>query len=199
MEKMLDVICEYKLNELLLVPLILIRLVRNSLIDKYDLSHVTRFSSGAAPLSEEIIQQLQKKFPNTGFKQGYGMTESCSCVNAHSPEKFAYRYAHSGRAIVASTGVEVVEDDGTEGDVGEDGEMLARGPQVVMGYLNNENATRYTFDTEGFLHTGDRGSIDSEGMITYPIASRSSSRSKASASRPRSWRTYSSDTQKWKT
>jgi acyl-CoA synthetase (AMP-forming)/AMP-acid ligase II len=165
MEKMLDVIVEYKLSELLLVPPILIRLVRDPLVDKYDLSHVTRFSSGAAPLSEEIIQQLQKKFPNTGFKQGYGMTESCSCITAHPPEKYSYKYAHSGGAIVASTEVKIIKDDGTEGDVGEDGEVLARGPQVVMGYLNNEKATSDTFDADGFLHTGDRGAIDEEGMI----------------------------------
>ncbi|KAF2027897.1 CoA ligase-like protein [Setomelanomma holmii] len=165
MEKMLDTICEYKLGELLLVPPILIRLVRDPIVDKYDLSHVTRFSSGAAPLSEEIIQQLQKKFPNTGFKQGYGMTESCSCITAHPPEKFSYKYAHSGGAIVASTEVKIIKDDGTEGDVGEDGEVLARGPQIVMGYLNNDKATKETFDADGFLHTGDRGAIDEEGMI----------------------------------
>lgn len=165
MEKMLDVIVEYKLGELLLVPPILIRLVRDPIVDKYDLSHVTRFSSGAAPLSEEIIQLLQKKFPGTGFKQGYGMTESCSCITAHPPEKFDYKYAHSGGAIVASTEVKILKEDGTEGDVNESGEVLARGPQVVMGYLNNEQATRDTFDEDGWLHTGDQGAIDEEGMI----------------------------------
>ncbi|RMZ69502.1 4-coumarate- ligase 2 [Pyrenophora seminiperda CCB06] len=165
MEKMLDAIVEYKLPELLLVPPIIIRLVRDPIVDKYDLSHVQRFSSGAAPLSEEIIQQLQKKFPHTGFKQGYGMTESCSCITAHPPDKYSYKYAHSGGAIVASTEVKIIKDDGTEGGVGEDGEVLARGPQIVMGYLNNEKATAETFDADGFLHTGDRGSIDEENMI----------------------------------
>lgn len=165
MEKILDVIVEYQLKELLLVPPIIIRLVRDPLVDRYDLSHVVRFSSGAAPLSEEIIDQLQKKFPHTGFKQGYGMTESCSCITAHPPDKYDYKYAHSGGAIVASTEVKIIKDDGTEGDIGEDGEVLARGPQVVMGYLNNEKATRETFDADGFLHTGDRGSISEEGMI----------------------------------
>lgn len=165
MEKMLDIIVEYKLGELLMVPPILIRLVRDPIVDKYDLSHVTRFSSGAAPLSEEIIQLLQKKFPGTGFKQGYGMTESCSCITAHPPEKFDYKYAHSGGAIVASTEVKIIKDDGTEAGVGESGEVLARGPQVVMGYLNNEKATRETFDADGWLHTGDQGLIDEEGMI----------------------------------
>jgi acyl-CoA synthetase (AMP-forming)/AMP-acid ligase II len=165
MEGMLDTIVEYQLTELLLVPPILIRLVRDPIVDRYDLSHVQRFSSGAAPLSEEIIQLLQKKFPNTGFKQGYGMTESCSCITAHPPEKYSYKYAHSGGAICASTEVKILKEDGTEGDVGEQGEVLARGPQVVMGYLDNEKATRETFDEDGFLHTGDQGLIDEEGMI----------------------------------
>lgn len=165
MEGMLDTIVEYQLTELLLVPPILIRLVRDPVVDRYDLSHVQRFSSGAAPLSEEIIQLLQKKFPNTGFKQGYGMTESCSCITAHPPEKYSYKYAHSGGAICASTEVKILKEDGTEGDVGEQGEVLARGPQVVMGYLDNEKATKETFDEDGFLHTGDQGLIDEEGMI----------------------------------
>jgi 4-coumarate--CoA ligase len=165
MEGMLNLITEYKLPELLLVPPILIRLVRDPIVDKYDLSHVTRFSSGAAPLSEEIIQLLQKKFPNTGLKQGYGMTESCSCITAHPPERFDYKYAHSGGAVVASTEVKIMKEDGTEGDVGEQGEVLARGPQVVMGYLNNPKATADTFDADGWLHTGDQGMIDEDNMI----------------------------------
>lgn len=165
MEGMLKTIVEYKLNELLMVPPILIRMVRDPLVDKYDLSHVTRFSSGAAPLSEEIIQLLQKKWPQTGFKQGYGMTESCSCITAHPPSKFEYKYAHSGGAVVASTEVKIIKEDGSEADVGEQGEVLARGPQIVMGYLNNEKATRETFDDDGWLHTGDQGMIDEEGMI----------------------------------
>lgn len=55
---------------------------------------------------------------------------------------------------------------GNELGYNESGESMARGPQVVMGYLNNEKATRETFDTDGWLHTGDVGYIDSEGIIT---------------------------------
>lgn len=166
MSSMLKTVVEYRLEELLLVPPILIRMVRDPEVEKYDLSHITRFSSGAAPLSEEIIQLLEKKFPGTGLKQGYGMTESCSCITAHPPDKFAYKYAHTGGAIVANTEVKFVKPDGSEAGIGEPGEILARGPQVVMGYLDNEKATRETFDEGGWLHTGDQGSIDEEGMIT---------------------------------
>ena len=166
MKDMLDTVVTYQLKELLLVPPILIRLVRDPLVDKYDLSNVRRFSSGAAPISEEILQLLQKKFPHTGFKQGYGMTESCSCITAHPPEKYDYKYAHAVGTVVAGTEVKLIDLEGKELGVNEPGELLARGPQIVMGYLNNAKATAETFDSEGWLHTGDQALIDEEGLIT---------------------------------
>lgn len=70
MKDLLDTVVKHQLRELLLVPPILIRLVRDPLVDKYDLSCLHRFSTGAAPLSEEILHLLSKKFPQTEFKQG---------------------------------------------------------------------------------------------------------------------------------
>lgn len=166
MKSMLDTVVEYQLKELLLVPPILIRLVRDPLVDKYDLSCLRRFSSGAAPLSDEIIQILKKKFPQTGFKQGYGMTESASCITAHPPWFYDYKYAHTVGTICANTSIKIVKDDGTEAKIGEPGEILAKGPQVVIGYLNNKTATQETFDKDGYLHTGDQGFIDENGLIT---------------------------------
>jgi acyl-CoA synthetase (AMP-forming)/AMP-acid ligase II len=153
---------------MLLVPPILIRMVREpETLAKYDLRSVKRFSSGAAPLSAEILALLEKAFPRTGFKQGYGMTESCSCITAHPPEKYGYEYAFRVGTIVANTEVKIVDPDtGKECVLKEPGEIWARGPQVVMGYLNNKKATDETFDADGFLHTGDIGFLDEEGMLT---------------------------------
>ncbi|PSK56941.1 4-coumarate--CoA ligase-like 7 [Elsinoe australis] len=166
MASMLDTVVTYRISELLLVPPILIRLIRDPLVSNYDLSFLTRFSSGAAPLSEEVIHELQRKFPNTGFKQGYGMTESCSCITAHPPSHYDYKYAHKVGTIVASTVVKILRPDGSECGLNEPGEICAKGPQIVMGYLNNDKATRETFDKDGFLHTGDQGMVDEEGMVT---------------------------------
>lgn len=167
METMLRVITEQKIKELLLVPPIVLLMVNDPITHKYDLSHLANISSGAAPLSGEVLQQLQAKFPHIGFKQGYGMTESCSCITAHPHDKTSFEYAARAGAIVAKTEVKVVDvDSGRELDYDEPGEILARGPQVVMGYLNNEKATRETFESGGWLHTGDVGYVDREHFIT---------------------------------
>lgn len=167
MDTMLDAVSTFKITEMLLVPPILIRMVRDPIVDKYDLSHLERFSSGAAPLSAEILTLLEKKFPQTKFKQGYGMTESCSCITAHPMDKVDYKYASHVGTIVANTEVKIIDpDSGRELGHNESGEILARGPQVVMGYLDNPKATRETFDADGWLHTGDVGQINEEGFLT---------------------------------
>jgi len=94
------------------------------------------------------------------------MTESCSCITAHPPNFYAYKHAHSVGTIVASTTVKILKEDGTLGGLNEPGEILAKGPQIVMGYLNNAAATSSTFDSDGYLHTGDQGVVDEQGLVT---------------------------------
>jgi 4-coumarate--CoA ligase len=168
LDSLLQTVSEYKIKELLIVPPILIRLVQDTkTVSKYDLSHITRFSSGAAPLPREVLRLLEKKFPGTGFKQGYGMTESCSAITSHPPSKFAYKYADKVGMVVGSTEVKVVDPNtGELCGVGKAGEIWARGPQVAMGYLENPKATSETFDSNGFLHTGDIGEFDEDGLLS---------------------------------
>lgn len=95
------------------------------------------------------------------------MTESCSCITSHSPANYGYEYAFRVGTIVASTEVKIVEPGtGRECGLNEPGEIWARGPQIAMGYLDNKQATDETFDRDGFLHTGDIGYLDGEGLLT---------------------------------
>lgn len=168
LDVVLQAVQDYKIPELLFVPPVIIAIVRNpKLIAKYDLSHVKRFSSGAAPLSQEILTALETMFPGTGFKQGYGMTESCSLITGHPIDKSLYKYAFKVGTLVGSTELRIVDPDtGKDCGINEPGELWARGPQITMGYLDNPKATAETFDKDGFLHTGDIGTIDEEGMVT---------------------------------
>ncbi|RPA97933.1 acetyl-CoA synthetase-like protein [Choiromyces venosus 120613-1] len=164
-QAMLEATVKYKLIELLVVPPILIRLVRDPIVDKYDLSHVRRFSTGAAPLSLEIIKELAKKFPQAGLKQGYGMTESTSCITATFQDSYSWKWAHSVGRVCPSTVIKIVDENGNELGIDQPGEVLAKGPQCAMGYLNNAKATAETIDKDGWLHTGDIGTIDAYGMV----------------------------------
>ena len=167
MAPMLKTISDYQIEELLVVPPLLIRLLHDPIVNDYDLSCVKRFSSGAAPVSDEVMRLLAKKWPGAGFKNGYGMTETTSCITGFPPDLYDLKYAYSVGQILANTEFRIKKDDGSEADVGEPGEILAKGPQVVMGYLDNETATRETFDVDGgWLRTGDLGSIDNKGIVT---------------------------------
>ncbi|CAG9996234.1 unnamed protein product [Clonostachys byssicola] len=166
MENFLKAIQQFKITDLALVPSIVNRLVNDPLVSKYDLTSVKLIACGAAPLGEEVIKLLEKKLPWTGFRQSYGMTESCCCLTTHPPEYYSYKYADSGGVLLASTVIKIVDlDSGKELGPNETGEILARGPQIAMGYLTNPKETAETFGAEGFLHTGDIGCVDDKGFI----------------------------------
>ncbi|KAL8724409.1 MAG: hypothetical protein Q9181_006840 [Wetmoreana brouardii] len=87
------------------------------------------------------------------------MTESCSVLTVHPPEKYDYKYAHTCGSLIPCTEAKIIDLDGEELGVNQPGE-------VVMGYLNNPKATAQTFDNDGWLHTGDQGFFDEEGLLT---------------------------------
>ncbi|EEQ90719.2 4-coumarate:coenzyme A ligase [Blastomyces dermatitidis ER-3] len=166
MELTLKSIVEYKITELILVPPIVIRFIQDKIVDQYDLSSIKRISCGAAPLSKEVVQLLAKRFPDAGFRQGYGMTESCGCLTSHSPKYYGYEYATTVGDLIPCTEIKIVDDQGKELGYNQPGEILAKGPQIAMGYLGNESATAESFGGDGFFHTGDIGSMNEEGLVT---------------------------------
>jgi len=106
--------------------------------------------SGGAPLAREVSEF----FEAVGMPvfQGYGLTESSPVLASNAPHR--QRQGSVGKAL---TGVEL--------RFGADGEILARGPGIMLGYWKNPQATEEAIDAEGWLHTGDVGWLDQSGYL----------------------------------
>ena len=129
----------------------------------YDLSAVKTLVSGAAPLSAEITHQVARVLCNAAIGQGYGMTETCASV-ALPQVDMRIGTPGSGGVILPGTAVRIRKADGTWGKRGEQGELVVTGPSMALGYLDNEEATRETFQ-DGWVHTGDEGYVDEKNQI----------------------------------
>lgn len=113
------------------------------------------FVAGGAALDPET----EKGFNELGVAtyQGYGLTESSPVIAAEDDK---YRRLGSIGKAFPSLDVKIVEPN-EEGV----GELVAKGPSIMIGYYNNEEATKETIDEEGWLHTGDLARIDKDGYI----------------------------------
>jgi long-chain acyl-CoA synthetase len=93
--------------------------------------------------------------------QGYGLTEAAPIISTNSPR--AHKLGTSGK-IVPNLEVRICHEDGRDLPVGEKGEIVVRGENVMAGYWRNEDATAETL-RDGWLHTGDLGHLDSDGYL----------------------------------
>jgi acyl-CoA synthetase (AMP-forming)/AMP-acid ligase II len=119
---------------------------------------------GGAPLSAEAEQAVAARYPHVLVGQGWGMTELA--VGATTPRVGDVGAHGSVGKLLPNTELRVV-DPATGDDMGIDGvgELLVRGPQVMAGYLDRDDATAATIDADGWVHTGDLGRIDADGMV----------------------------------
>ena len=160
LEEFLGLIQEHKATRLFLVPPIILALARHPIVDNYDTSSIELITSGAAPLSGELAAEASERL-GTEIVQGYGMTELSPL--SHASLRGSTKTSSVGY-LTPNTECRIVSvETGEDMEPGEDGELYIRGPQVMMGYLNNSEATAETIDSEGWLHTGDVGHIDEDG------------------------------------
>ncbi|CAJ0750971.1 19129_t:CDS:10 [Entrophospora sp. SA101] len=147
---------DYKINLGYIVPPILLQLVKNPVVDKYDLSSLKFIVSGAAPLSKELSKMFNDKFKKIPLKQGYGLTETTPVLTLGKTDDVVIG---SSGIIIANVEIKFIDENGKELGVNEEGEICARGPNIMKGYLNNEKATKECMDKDGFFHTGDLGNV----------------------------------------
>jgi long-chain acyl-CoA synthetase len=159
----LKTISKAKPTVAILVPTILTAMVNYPEISKYDLSSINYVVSGSAPLPVEIMNRFEE-LTGSVILEGYGLTES-SPVTHVNPVKSKRKPGSIGIAL-PSTDCRITDiETGTEEQqVGQTGELVIKGPQVMKGYWNMDDETAKTIK-DGWLYTGDIAHMDEDGYV----------------------------------
>ncbi|XP_039310931.1 4-coumarate-CoA ligase 1 isoform X2 [Solenopsis invicta] len=155
-ETFVKVLERNKVTVLFCVPPMVLFLTSSFLIKKHYFDHTHTMVSAAAPLAKTDVDKFYEKHNVDSkflkFYQGYGMTESSPCICIELGQK----YSSIGKNI-ASCQIRLV-DIKTQKDIttpGQTGELWIKGPHIMKGYLNDEEATKNTITDDGWLKTGD--------------------------------------------
>lgn len=148
-EKILEKMPQKKLDRLFKIPF-LNSLVKKKIVKKLGLSRSLINVSGAAPMPHALLKWLNE----LGIKvhEIYGMTENCALSHGNQEE---VRYGTVGKVMKS-----------VEAKFSEEGEILTRHKSLMMGYYKEPTMTAEVFTSDGFLKTGDLGSIDKDGFVT---------------------------------
>jgi long-chain acyl-CoA synthetase len=140
---------EKKLSLFLSIPLLNI-LVRRKILKGLGLDQCRLAGSGSAPIPKELIQWYHRL--GLELLEGYGMTEN-------------FNYSHMSRIGKARPGYVGQPYDDVEQRIASDGEIQVKSPGAMMGYFKNDAATKETITEDGWVRTGDKGSLDEMGRL----------------------------------
>lgn len=162
LEAFLTHIQTHRPRHILVAPPVAIALAKHPMVDKFDLSSIETLISAAAPLGVETAEAVGRRLGCRAV-QGYGMTELSPMSHCVPPGKL-----RPGSVGVATPNTEWKIADPETGAAlpnGQEGEVWVRGPQVMLGYLGNPEATARSLTPDGWLRTGDLGVADEEGYL----------------------------------
>jgi long-chain acyl-CoA synthetase len=150
------------------VPTMLQKLIDHPAAARHDLTSITRIMTGGAPVPAALLERLQAAMGrDVRVMTGYGLTEATAIVSLEHVELRHGRVARPksiGR-VLPGIAWRILREDGAEAAPGEVGEICVRGPGVMQGYFNQPGETAKAVQ-DGWLHTGDLGTIDADGYGT---------------------------------
>jgi HIP---CoA ligase len=130
-----------------------------------NLSSLRLAVTGAAPVPVALVERMQQELSFEAVLTAYGLTEAVVVTMCRPGDAAPLVASTSGRAT-ADFEIRIAGPDGREVAAGQAGEILLRGPNVMLGYLDDPAATAAAIDPGGWLHTGDVGCLDSGGYLT---------------------------------
>jgi len=166
----LQAVGKYGVTNFVLVPTMIMSLLENPNVGKYDLHSLKSIYYGTAPISIEPLKRLLKLM-NGKLSQTYGMTETFVAISILKPEDHVLegdgaaiqRLASAGRPVMGVK-VKIVDDQGNEVETGHVGEVTVKGDNVMKGYWRQPKLTDEVLKDE-WLATGDMGKMDDLGYL----------------------------------
>ncbi|KAH8897961.1 acetyl-CoA synthetase-like protein [Thozetella sp. PMI_491] len=158
LETYLAAIQKFRIEHLIVVPPIIIRMLQShDICSKYNLDSVRLVYSGAAPLGQETTKELQEIYPKWTIVQAYGMTETSVVISSTSEHDVL---SGASGSLLPGYRAKLLDPEGNEiTEYNKPGEILVSTPSLTLGYLHNEKATAETFvyDEDGtrWIRTGD--------------------------------------------
>ncbi|XP_017970078.1 PREDICTED: 4-coumarate--CoA ligase-like 9 [Theobroma cacao] len=168
MKKIYDIVEEYRVSQVALAPPLVVTMVRDAgMMEGCDLSSLEVISCGGAHLSKSKIERLRKRLPKVQLAQAYGLTETTGRVFATMGPHESQIEGATGK-LMANCEAKIVDPETAVAlPPSKPGELWIRGALVMKGYVDNEEATAATVDSEGWLRTGDLCYIDNEGFLFF--------------------------------
>ncbi|XP_039069035.1 LOW QUALITY PROTEIN: 4-coumarate--CoA ligase-like 1 [Hibiscus syriacus] len=153
-----------------IVPPIILALVKNPIVDEFDLSKLKlrAVMTAAAPLAPELLASFENKFPGVQVQEAYGLTEhSCITLTHGNPMKGHHTAKkNSVGFILPNLELKFIDPDTSRSlPKNTPGELCVRSQCVMQGYYKNKEETNRTIDEHGWLHTGDIAYIDDDGDV----------------------------------
>lgn len=162
-ERALRLIERERVTALVSVPTNLWQLMSHPDFGTHDLSSLTTLGYGGATAPPRLLERIDDNLPERAASNGYGLTETTALTIGNGGPDYRSRPESIGRPSPV-VDVRVIDPLGDERPVGEVGELCVRGPNVIMGYWNQPEATARTF-VNGWLHTGDLARLDADGFV----------------------------------
>jgi acyl-CoA synthetase (AMP-forming)/AMP-acid ligase II len=165
LDALLEIVEKYRVTWLHIVPPIVLALATSPQIGERDTSSLKMVVSGAAPLDADLVGRAEERI-GAPIRQGYGLTEVSPVSHKSRAADVDKTPPGSIGPLIPNTEARLVDPEtGEDVPEGGEGEIWLRGPQVMLGYLNDEEATAAIFPGDGWMRTGDVGRVDENGYF----------------------------------
>jgi len=163
----LSLVQREKITATLMVPTLVTMISRLENLGEFDRSTLVSFQFGAAPSPMKLLDEIGIIFPNANASHCYGITETAATASYLPAAEFKKKMGSVGRKGQGyiNTELRIIKEDGKDVSADEVGEIIIRGPNVMLGYYKNEKETEKAFFEGDWYKTGDMGMFDEDGYL----------------------------------